>query len=146
MFNRSCDLCAWMDGEYLYDTDLQWLGFVYDEHMWTSDENMIWLGPVREGVLMDQSGRVVLWTRGVHVSGEAAVYQPGRPYRPPRPQRPPRPNRPPRPERPPRPGGGWSPLSFEEWLTGGIITAASSEAEQAPDDNAGPRWVDFGDS
>lgn len=147
MFNRGCDLCAWMHDGYLFDPDLDWLAFEYDGHLWTADQNTIWLGPYRKGVTMDQSGRVVLWARGVHVSGESAVYHPARPYRPPRPERPPRPNLPPRPEPPPRPGGGWSPLSFEEWLTGGIITAAKSEADDENlDENAGPRWVDFGDA
>jgi hypothetical protein len=133
-----------LDGEYLFDTDLTWIGFIHDGNMWTADQEGIWLGPAGEGVLMDRKGRVALWTRGVHVSGKSAVYQPARPYRPPRPQRPPRPNRPPRPERPPRPSGGWSPLSFGEWLTGGILrsTDETDDASEAP--AAGPRWIDFG--
>jgi hypothetical protein len=116
LYDQSTDLRAWWDGDHIFDLDLNWIAFVYDGHAFTASVDSRWLGPARHGVMMDTSGRVILWTPDKAVQGEVSPYRPARAPRPPRPEKPPRPGVPPRPYKPPRPSDGWSQLSFEEWF------------------------------
>lgn len=141
LYDQATNLCAWWDGDNIFSRDLDWIAFVYDGNAFTASVDTRWLGPARHGVMMDTSGRVVLWTPDKPVQGEVSPYRPPRPSRPPRPEKPPRPSVPPRPYKPPRPSDGWSAQSVDSWF-GDLATAP-----RQPDNVAGvsPNEISFDD-
>lgn len=141
LYDQDATLCAWWIGDHLFSLDLDWIAYVYDGNAFAARIDGPWLGPARGGIVMDHSGRVVLWTPAASVYGDVAPYKPPRASRPPRPERPPRPNLPPRPYRPPRPSDGWSNHTFDTWLQDLMLRPVQ------PDEVAGisPNEISFDD-
>lgn len=118
MFDKDCLLKAWFDpGQHLFDHACEWIAFENGEHFWSARTGN-WLGPVRGLCALDTSGLPVLWSPAGSVIATGRPATPGRAGRPGRPGRPGTPGTPGRPARPASPGGGWSRLSFEQWITG----------------------------
>ena len=115
LFSSDRRLVGWIDpGHAIFDAEMNYVAFVANENAWSVEGS--WLGAVHVVTLCDRSGRPVAWNPE-HVP--SAVVRPaplGRPSHPKRPMRPKRPLPPMRPIMPKAPLGGWSPLSFEEWL------------------------------
>lgn len=116
LFDANCDLVGWIEpGEHIFDTDMNWVAYISNGHAWSSDTGN-WLGPVNGFNCLDQEGRVVAWNPIQDVEGSMRPMRPMRPTRPMRPMRPMHPMRPMRPMRPMTPSGGWSQLSWNEWI------------------------------
>lgn len=104
LFDENCELVAWIrPEEHIFDTGMDWVAYISHGHAWSAETGN-WCGPVHGMLCLDTSGRVVAWNPQEHVAGTA------------RPDRPARAARAARPARPARPVGGWSDLSFEEWV------------------------------
>lgn len=76
---------------------MQWIAYISFNHIWSSHSGN-WLGPIKDLVCLDTSGKVFAWSNNAQVSGTV------------------RPARPTRPARPATPVGGWSIMSLHEWL------------------------------
>ena len=136
LYDKDVRHCAWWIGDHIFALDLRWLAFVSGGHAFTAAIQPRWLGPARDGVVLDVAGKVVFWTANANVSGEHRPYRPPSPSRPPRPERPPRPNLPPRPYKPARPSSGWSTHTPRTWIQGGDPPAPeAAEPQAAPEAN-----------
>ncbi len=128
LYDQTTVLRAWWIGDCVFDVELRWIAFIYDGHAFSAGHDTAWLGPARGGLMMDSSGRIVLWTPDVAIVGDVSPYRPARPARPPRPERPLRPNLPPNPYKPARPSDGWSKLSLREWFGVGAVKVVQDDS------------------
>lgn len=116
LFDQNCECVGWVDPtQHIFDVDLNWVAYLSAGHAWSVDSGN-WCGPVPGLICLDQSGRVVAWNPNAQVSGTVRPVRPPRAARSPKPARPARPAKPARPPRPPTPAGGWSDLTFAQWL------------------------------
>jgi hypothetical protein len=113
LFNKNAGLVAWFDGTQLFDTDLNWIGYLADGHVWRSSDNQ-WVGPFTGSTLRDQSGKALLWSTSETPTSTLPPKRPQQPFAPYRPLRPIRQIRPDRPFGKSTPVGGWSTLTFEQ--------------------------------
>ena len=114
IFDANVRLVGFFDGSYLFDAANEWVAFHDRGHLFARGGR--WLGPLAQGTLQDQEGRAVAWLAG---SQPATGMKPARPMNPKLPLHPRRPLRPRAPLPPPsprQPGGGWSKLSWAQWL------------------------------
>jgi ribosomal protein S18 acetylase RimI-like enzyme len=114
LFDANVHLVGFFDGTYVFDLANEWVAFHDRGNVFACGGR--WLGPLNEGTLQDQDGRAVAWLAG---SRPATGRKPPRPMnakRPLHPKRPLRPRTPLPPPQPMQPGGGWSPLSWAQWL------------------------------
>lgn len=112
------DLVGWLDeGRHVFDTNMNWVAYLSGGQAWSAEFGD-WCGPVENGSCLDRDGRVVVWSPDISgpVGSSARPVIPARAARAARPARPARPTIPARPARPAVPVGGWSPLTFDEWL------------------------------
>lgn len=94
LFDRSCRLVGWIHrGKYIFDKRIKWIGFIAKGHAWASLGGT-WLGQFDGKNCLDRNGRPLAWH----------PCQPVRSVSP--------------PMTPMTPSGGWSPLSWAEWLGG----------------------------
>lgn len=116
LFNNVCTHVGWIDqGRYLFDRDMNWVAYIERNNGWSCTTNE-WLGPVNGTICMDRSGRVVSWGIGQKLIGDPFNH---RKPAPPRMPNPPQSHLRPMLTTPPIPAaplGGWSVLSFEDWL------------------------------
>ena len=91
IFDFNCDLVGWFDGTNFFDEDIEWVAFLSSGNCFSS-ENLDWLGSLYEGSLLDTNGKPIGWLQGHSPVGTL------------------------RPLRPLTPLGGWSDLSFNEWI------------------------------
>jgi hypothetical protein len=112
LFNKNAGLVAWFDGTHLFDTHLNWIGYLADGHIWRTTDNE-WVGPFTGSTLRDQRGKVLLWSTAETPTSSLPPKRPQQPFKPYRPLRPIRPIRPDRPFGKSAPVGGWSILTFE---------------------------------
>ena len=117
LFNKNCDLVAWVEpDEHIFDTDMNWVAYISNEHAW-SVQTGNWLGPVIGLTFLDQNGKPVAWNPEQSIETTLRPIRPVRAIRAIRPIRPIRPVRPIRPIRPVTPVGGWSALTWQQWLS-----------------------------
>ena len=138
LFDKNTDHVAWWIGDHIFTLDLKWIAFVSGGNAFSAAISPMWLGPAKDGVVMDRTGRVIFFAADAHVSGHLSPYKPFTASRPPRPERPPRPNKPPRPYKPARPSEGWSAHSPRTWYAGGDPPAAEPAAP-TDDEETKPR-------
>ena len=100
---------------HIYDTELRWVAYIANFNAWAVSNNE-WLGPVVGYNCLDRLGRVVAWHPGQPVRNLYLPVYPGKPDRPVSPTRPLLPPAPVIPDPPHQPFGGWSPLSWQDWL------------------------------
>lgn len=115
IFDPHADLLGWFDGEHVFDTELNWVAFIDDGHVFSAD-SLEWLGPLHEGSFLDTHGKPVAWLTGSSPSSTLAPLRPLIPLRPLTPLTPLMPLTPLKPLVPLTPLGGWSILDWSEWL------------------------------
>ena len=114
LFNADARLVAFFDGAHLFDLANDWIGFHDRGNVFACGG--AWLGPLNKGTFQDKDGRAVAFLAGSQPSTGMKPSPPMQPKRPLPPKRPLRPRTPLPPPAPMLPGGGWSPLSWAQWL------------------------------
>jgi hypothetical protein len=115
LFSRDCDLVGWLEPDrYVFDRETNYIAFIVDRQVWSTTGER-WLGAANGLTLCDRAGRPVAWSKAP-VAGTSAGTVHKHPMLPKRPMRPMRPLTPVRPLRPDAPRGGWSAMSFSDWL------------------------------
>jgi hypothetical protein len=116
LFSPGCDLVGWMQPhKFLFDADMAYVAFLTNGHAWSARSGL-WLGPVIGSHVFDIEGRPVAWNPREPLRGVGKPLRPVNVVRAVSPVRPARPVMPPRPLAAPVLPGGWSPLTFAEWL------------------------------
>lgn len=115
VFDRNTNLVGWFNGTNFFDLNLNWVAFESNGHVFSS-RSLAWLGPLQNGSFQDQNGKAVAWLEGVSPSNSLKPLMPLRPLQPLLPLRPLRPLNPLKPLAPLTPLGGWSQLSWKQWL------------------------------
>lgn len=115
VFDKAKRLVGWFDDGHLYSAQLEWVAFRDGGHLFSST-SCKWLGQIESGSLRDREGKVVAWIEGARPSSGLRPLQPLTPFRPLQPLRPLKPLNPLTPLVPLTPLGGWSSLSWEQWL------------------------------
>jgi len=114
VYDSNVSLVGFFDGTYLFDLDNAWIAFHDRGNVFACDGR--WLGPLKEGTLQDHDGRAVAWLAGARPATGMKPPRPMNPKLPLHPKRPLRPRTPLPPPFPMQPGGGWSRLSWAQWL------------------------------
>ena len=115
LFSRDCDLVGWLEpNRYVFDREMNYIAFIVDRQAWSAAGDR-WLGAVNGLSLCDRGGKPVAWSTPP-VAGTAAGIVQKRPMLPKAPMRPVKPLTPVRPLRPDTPRGGWSAMSFADWV------------------------------
>lgn len=142
LFSPACDLVGWMQPDaFVFDVDMAYVAFLTNGHAWSARSGL-WIGPAIGPHLFDIDGRPVAWNPGEPLRGFGRPLRPVNVVRAVSPVRPPRPVTPARPLTAPVLPGGWSPLSFAEWLVANdprpaaVLEAAAVETAEAGDRTA----------
>jgi 4-fold beta flower protein len=115
LFSRDCDLVGWLEPDrYVFDRETNYVAFIVDRQAWSASGER-WLGAVNGLTLCDRAGKPVAWSKQP-VAGTSAGMVQRRPMLPKVPMRPVKPLTPVRPLRPDAPRGGWSAMTFSDWL------------------------------
>lgn len=117
LFNAQSEHVGWIYGDNIFDVLWNWIAFM--DHLHTfSTRTLSWLGPFSEGSLRDRNSKPVAWREGLPPSRglqpSLPVRKPSRPVTPFIAWRPAPPATPPVPF---TPIGGWSPLSWQDWMS-----------------------------
>ena len=116
LFDRDCRSVAWTDGQHIFNHDFGWVAFISRGNAFSTCTS-VWLGPVKGLSHQDRSGRVVLWSARETPTNSVVVSDPGMaPTKPMPPSQPVLPSSTVVTHRQREPLGGWSRMSFEEWL------------------------------
>ena len=116
LFSQHCYLVGWIQPrQFLFDVDMTYVAFLANGHAWSARSGL-WIGPVVGTHVFDTEGRPVAWNPGEPLRGFGKPLRPVNVVRAVSPVRPTRPITPPRPLTAPVLSGGWSPLTFAEWL------------------------------
>jgi hypothetical protein len=118
LFDQETELVGWLntnDGN-VFDTEMGWIAFVQNGHAWSAETGN-WLGSVNGLTMLDQDGRPVAWSTKQAPQGTMKPPTPPPPMMPLTPLTPLNPLNPLQPMRPLIPIGGWSDMSWEEWIT-----------------------------
>lgn len=121
LYTQTLQLVGWLDEEekYVFDTNLTWVAFLSSDHVFSSAQAK-WLGAFYgESTFQDRQGRPVAWLQNTQPLGDVAPSPPPAPPVPPPPPPPAPQIEPPFPPLKPmhHPFGGYSQLSWQEWLT-----------------------------
>ena len=114
IFDANVRLVGFLADPYLFDTDNEWVAFCDRGQVFARGGR--WLGPLSHGTLQDQDGRAVAFLAGSTPSTGMKSVRPMNPKLPLHPKRPLRPRMPLPPPWPMQPGGGWSSLSWNQWI------------------------------
>ena len=115
IYDKYVQLSAWFDGENMFDCELNWVAFLSNGHFFAAND-LAWLGAMRKGSVLDQSGQPVAWLEGASPRSALKPTNPMTPRRPLPPKRPLYPVMPLPPGQPLTPAGGWSRLEWIQWL------------------------------
>jgi len=126
VFDANVRLVAFYDGSCLFDVDNEWIAFHDRGHVFARGGR--WLGPLQGGTFQDQDGRAVAWLAGAQPATGLKPVRPMNAKLPLHPRRPLRPRTPLAPQHPMQPGGGWSKLTWAQWLGGAPLTEARQAA------------------
>jgi GNAT superfamily N-acetyltransferase len=113
---------GFFDGSYLFDVNNDWIAFHENGHIFASGG--AWLGPLHHGSFLDREGQPVAWLAGTKPTAGLRPAAPPNGRRPLLPKRPLRPRTPLPPPRPLPPGGGWSKISWTQWMRAGVAAEA----------------------
>lgn len=114
IFDANVRLVGFFDGTYLFDPANEWMAFHDRENVFAPSGR--WLGPLKAGTFLDADGKAVAWLSGARPSTGMKPQPPMNPKRPLSPKRPLRPRMPLPPQAPMMPGGGWSSLTWAQWM------------------------------
>lgn len=116
LFNKDRDLVGWLhQSHYIYDTQMNCVAYTSNNHVWSliTDE---WIGAIQGLTCFDPLGKPIAWNPKEFPSGIAKPRKPRKKIsRKPR-VKPKCPESPKIPKVPLRPIGGWSGMTWEEWL------------------------------
>lgn len=116
LFNKDCDHVGWVDAnKYIFDTSMNWVAFIAHDSAWSAKSGN-WLGPMKGLAYLDISGHPVAWNPADRIVGMASPARPAKAAKIAAPPHPLKLATPARPAKPATPAGGWSKLSFAEWL------------------------------
>ena len=138
LFNADVRLVGFFDGTYLFDLDNDWVAFHDRGNMFARGGR--WLGPLKDGTFQDHDGRAVAWLAGSRPATGMKPPAPMNPKLPLHPKRPLRPRTPLPPAHPMQPGGGWSKLTWAQWM------GREPVAQEAVADAASIRIEPFADA
>ena len=124
IFNADVRLVGFFDGTYLFDVGNDWIAFHDRGHLFACGGR--WLGPLSHGTLQDPDGRAVAFLAGSTPSTGMKPVRPMHPKLPLHPKRPLRPRTPLPPPWPMQPGGGWSKLTWAQWMGKATIAEAAN--------------------
>ncbi len=119
LFNSNCELVGWIDSgrRHIFDTEMNWVAFISNNNAW-STETGNWLGPVDGLTCLDHDGHVVAWNPSQVPHGKVHPIRPLKALIVIRPVRPKRPEHLVYPSHSPvTPTGGWSQISWYEWIS-----------------------------
>ena len=114
IFNADIRLVGFFDGTYLFDANNDWVAFHDRGNVFACGGR--WLGPLKDGTFQDHDGLAVAWLAGARPTTGMKPPQPMNPKLPLHPKRPLRPRTPLPPQVPMQPSGGWSKLSWAQWM------------------------------
>lgn len=117
IFDKDSLLSGWFDGQNLYDLNMDWAGFITGGNAFESGA-VSWLGQVRGDVFLDRDGKPVAWMNKAKPAGTLKPLRPLKPLKPLRPLKPLKPIKPLKPLVKLTPTGGWSRLSYQDWISG----------------------------
>ena len=123
LYDAHVRLVGFFDGIYLFDLDNQWVAFHDRGHVFAASGR--WLGPLQAGTFLDLDGKAVAWLAGSRPTTGLKPTPPMNAKRPLPPKRPLRPRTPLPPSTPMQPGGGWSALSWAQWMGDEPVAAAA---------------------
>jgi hypothetical protein len=118
IYTQNSRLVGWLDEEekYVFGINLEWVAFLSAGHAFSAQAK--WLGAFfSENTFQDRQGRPVAWLQNTQPLGDVAPPPPPAPPVPPPPPPPTPQSDPPFPPfTPMHPFGGYSQLSWQEWL------------------------------
>ena len=114
IYDANVRLVAFFDGTCLFDVGNEWIAFHDRGNLFACSGR--WLGPLKEGTVLDHDGMAVAWLAGWRPTTGMKPSPPMNPKRPLSPKRPLRPRTPLPPPVPMLPGGGWSKRTWAQWL------------------------------
>jgi ribosomal protein S18 acetylase RimI-like enzyme len=114
IFNADVRLVAFFDGTYVFDLANEWIAFHDRGNVFAASGR--WLGPLQAGTFLDLDGNAVAWLADARPTTGRKPAPPMNSKRPLPPKRPLRPRTPVPPPGPLLPGGGWSKLSWAQWM------------------------------
>ncbi len=119
IFDKNNDLVGWLEEESynVFDSKMVWIGFVKDSYFF--DTKASWLGGFVSQNFVDKQGKPVAWIQNAKIQGSSALAVPMLPSIPLRPIKPIQPIRPIRPLRQITPLGGWSMMSWPQYINHG---------------------------
>ncbi len=136
VYDANVRLVGFFDGAFLYDLSNEWIAFHDRGNVFAVGGR--WLGPLQAGTFLDLDGRAVAWLAGSRPATGMKPAAPMNPKRPLPPKRPLRPRKPLPPSVPMQPGGGWSRLSWAEWMGHEPVVVAAPLDAASPDMEAVP--------
>ena len=114
LFDANLRPVAFFDGTYLFDLESEWLAFAEHGHVFARGGR--WLGAFKDGTCQDHDGLAVAFLAGSQPTTGMKPARPMNPRLPLHPKRPLRPRTPLPPPYPLQPAGGWSKLTWAQWL------------------------------
>lgn len=115
IFDKKCILVAWLyEDKYIFDKDMRWIGFIQDEYIFNN--RCRWLGGFYKHTVVDKAGKAIAWEEGYSPRSRLSLITPLIPLIPLTPLNPLTPLTPLTPLIPLVPQGGWSALSWDNFL------------------------------
>ncbi|MBU3209463.1 4-fold beta flower protein [Clostridium algidicarnis] len=117
LFDKRANFVGWLyNREHIFDTDLNWVAYINNGYAW-SVKKLNWIGKLKNTNCLDRDGKVVAWNPDSPViGGLSEVEEPLKSYKPLPPPKPLISEKPLKPPKAPKAIGGWSPLTFSQWL------------------------------
>lgn len=118
LFNQRTDLVGWMsdDRKNIFDPNLNWVAFIAsDDSVWSTNSKT-WIGNAYGYNIRDVDGRTAFWNPETPIENSLKPLRPLKPLNPLTPLRPLKPLNPLRPLKPLNPLGGWSRLTWENFI------------------------------
>jgi hypothetical protein len=116
LFNKELTLVGWIHlGSHIYDTQMNYVAYIDNNHIWSSTTDE-WLGPIQGLTCFDSLGKPIAWNPKEFPTGIPKPREPKATVKRKAPKNVQEPSPPKKPEKPLRPMGGWSRMTWEEWL------------------------------
>lgn len=122
LFDKETNLVGWLsdDKENIFDLNTNWVAYVSNDNnnsIWNVKNNS-WVGNLNGNNIRDINGKTCFWNTETQIQNSLKPLQPLKPLKPLTPLRPLKPLKPLRPLRPLTPLGGWSALTWEQFVNG----------------------------
>ncbi len=117
LFDKKANFVGWLyNREHIFDRELKWVAYINNGYVWSTNK-LNWIGMIRDTNCLDRDGKVVAWSPNSPViGGLAKTEEPLKAYKPLPPPKPLIDEEPLKPPKAPKAIGGWSHLTFNQWL------------------------------